>query len=98
MGSLPWGQVPGSNNRAMAARYLSPGMSAQSQEQSKYTNPYMDDYFHISCNSFGILIHSFILLNQSHKLFESLHPIGVKFPCIVKLTLLLHPIQHIMLL
>ena len=40
--NLPWGQVPGSNNRAMAARYLSPG--------------------------------------------------------IMKLTLLLHPIQHIMLL
>lgn len=26
----------------------------------------MDDYFHISCISFGILIHSFILLYQSH--------------------------------
>ena len=47
--------------------------------------------------SFGILIHSFILFNQSHKLFERLYPIEVKFPCIVKLTLLLHPIQHIML-
>ena len=40
---------------------------AQSQEQSKYTNPYGDDYFHISCISFGILIHS----------FESLYPIWV---------------------
>ena len=45
-----------------------------------------------------ILINSLILFNQSHKLFKSPYPLWLEFTCIMKLSLLFYPIQHIMFL
>ena len=67
--NLPWGQVPGSNNRLPWGHAMGTGTWQQQPSDNGCQVPVpwqMDDYFHISCISFGILIHSFILLYQSH--------------------------------